>query len=129
MKKNLLLVVMCLLALNTYAKKENKSVTFNVPIECENCVKKVEGNIAFEKGVTALACNLKEKTVTVTYSPEKTNVENLKKGFSKIGYDNISVKKTCCEKTKEKTPCSDKDKTAYEKNKEKSNGDEQCDKK
>lgn len=102
MKKNVLLVLMCMFAITTYAKKETSTVTFNVPLDCENCVKKVESNIAFEKGVKDIACSLEDKTVAVTYLPEKTNVENLKKGFAKIGYDDVTEKKACCsgEKTK-----------------------------
>lgn len=96
MKKNVLLVLMCLFAISTYAKKETTSVTFNVALDCENCIKKVESNIAFEKGVKALECSIKDQTVTVSYLDNKTNVENLKKGFAKIGYENITVKEPCC---------------------------------
>ena len=106
MKKNLLLVLMCMFAVSIYAKKETTTVTFNVPLDCENCVKTVEGNIAFEKGVKALDCNLAEKTVTVTYFNEKTNVENLKKGFEKIGYKDITEKKACCSTAKTESCCS-----------------------
>lgn len=129
MKKNLLLVLMCMFTLVTFAKKETTSVTFNVPLDCKNCIKKVESNIAFEKGVKDIACDLAKKTVTVTYAANKTNVDELKEGFAKIGYKDITVvkakscskecksdcgkdkeaKKECC-KSQEKKACCDKEK-------------------
>ncbi len=81
------------------AKKAGKeTVKFYVEeMECKNCQAKVEKNIAYEKGVTDLKCNLNDKTVEVTYKADKTNLENLKKGFEKIGMtavqpDSIKVK-------------------------------------
>ena len=108
MKKNVLLVLMCMFAISSYARKENESVTFNVKLDCENCINKIESNLAFEKGVKDLACSLEKQSVTVTYAADKTNVEDLKKGFAKIGYDDVTVKKTCCSTEKAKT-CSSKD--------------------
>lgn len=124
MKKNLLLiVVMSLFAITASAKKETTSVTFIVPLDCENCVKKVESNIAFEKGVKGLECNIAEQTVKVTYLDDKTNVEDLKKGFAKIGYADVKVKASCCSSEK-KTECCDKAEKACCEDKEK----KECDK-
>lgn len=67
-------------------KKETKTVTFNVGLHCQNCVKKVKENISFEKGVKALDVNLEKKTVTVTYDPAKTDEATLKKAIEKLGY-------------------------------------------
>ncbi len=106
MKKNLLLVVACVLSISIYAQKKQETVTFNVPLDCEGCIEKVEKNITFEKGVRAIDCNLEEKTVKVTYQPKRTNVESLKKGFAKIGYSKITVKEEVCHKEKKmKSSC------------------------
>lgn len=107
MKKNVLLVLMCMFAISIYAKKETTTVTFNVPLDCENCVKKVESNIAFEKGVKALDCSIEAQTVSVTYLAEKTDVDKLKAGFAKIGYDNVTVKGECCSSEKKEGCCSE----------------------
>ncbi len=67
-------------------QKGKSTVTFYVDdMNCKNCQAKIEKNIAFEKGVTDLKCNLDEKTVEVTYKTNKTSPENLKKGFDKLG--------------------------------------------
>lgn len=86
------IVVLSLLAvllgsLNALAKNMRK-VTFKVQqMVCQNCEKKVQKNIAFEKGLKELKTNLQDKTVTIVYDADKTSVENLKKGFSKFNYE------------------------------------------
>ncbi len=102
MKKNLLLVVMCMFTIATYAKKEKETVVFNVPFHCHSCVEKVEKNIAFEKGVTGLKCDLKAQTAELTFRTDKTNVEKLKVSFKKIGFE-VTVKGECCDKKEEKS--------------------------
>lgn len=63
-----------------------KTVTFNVSMHCKNCVKKINDNVAFEKGVKDLSVSLDSKTVTVTYDPARTDVAKLKAALEKLGY-------------------------------------------
>lgn len=67
-------------------KGEIKEVTFNVHLHCENCVKKVQENIAFEKGVKDLHVCLDDQTVSVKYDAAKTSEETLKAAIEKLGY-------------------------------------------
>jgi copper chaperone CopZ len=55
-------------------------------MHCENCQKKIEGTIGWEKGVKDLKTNLKEKTVTISYDANKTTPEKLQKSIQKLGY-------------------------------------------
>ena len=48
-------------------------VVFASTIHCANCGKKVQENIAFEKGVKDLAVDVEGKTITVTFNPAKTD--------------------------------------------------------
>ena len=69
-------------------KNEKETVTFNVKnMSCDNCVTKIEKNIAFEKGVTDLQCQLSTKTATVNYRTDKTTEKQLVAAFKKIGYE------------------------------------------
>jgi len=61
-------------------------------MNCDNCVKKIEKNIAFEKGVTDLKCDLETKTAEVTYNTDKTSEEKLVKAFEKINYKATAIK-------------------------------------
>jgi copper chaperone CopZ len=42
-------------------------------------------NIAFEKGVRDLICDLDTKTVTVVYDTRKTDLDTLLQAFARIG--------------------------------------------
>lgn len=110
MKKTLTLIVAALMGFSTSAyvmaaetsepssltekkpsrkKGEIKEVVFNVHLHCENCVKKVQENIAFEKGVKGLEVSLEKQTVAVKYDAAKTSVETLKAAIQKL---NVPVK-------------------------------------
>ena len=91
MRKFLLIVLLLLspfaLRLSpVYAAKADKQVvTLSCDLHCQGCCDKIMKNIAFEKGVKDLVCDLKTKTVTVTYDAKKTDVPTLLKAFEKIG--------------------------------------------
>jgi len=63
-----------------------KEVTFTSSIECKNCVKKVEANIPFEKGVKDLKVNLDNQTFYIKYDATKTTKEKLAAAIVKLGY-------------------------------------------
>ena len=61
-------------------------VVFATSIHCANCGKKVQENIAFEKGVKDLKVDVPTKLVTITFNPAKTDTVKLKKAINKLGY-------------------------------------------
>lgn len=93
--KRVILVMFCALfafsmayAQDTKKKNSKETVTFVVDgMDCANCVKKIEKNIAFEKGVTDLKCDLPTRTAEVTYRSDKTTEDKLVAAFKKIGMD------------------------------------------
>ena len=66
--------------------KKTETVAFKTTIHCKNCVKKVNENLSFEKGVKDLKVSLDDKQVTVTYDPSKTDEATLAKAIEKLGY-------------------------------------------
>ncbi len=62
-------------------------------LSCANCVKKIESNIRFEKGVKKVKCNLEQQTVTIVYDAQKTDSTALFQGLQKIGYKPIITQK------------------------------------
>lgn len=68
-------------------KGETKEVTFHVHLHCNNCVKKVQENIAFEKGVKDLEVSLEGQTVRVKFDASKTSESVLKAAIEKLGYE------------------------------------------
>lgn len=68
-------------------KGEIKEVTFSVHLHCENCVKKVQDNVAFEKGVKDLHVCLEDQSVSLKYDSAKTSEETLRKAIEELGYE------------------------------------------
>ena len=62
-----------------------QKVILSCDLHCQGCCDKIMKNIAFEKGVKDIVCDLKSKTVTVTYDADKTDIPSLIKAFEKIG--------------------------------------------
>lgn len=106
MKKSILYLTLALLGLTVTAgsandclansisisaTKDYKTITFEVSMHCKNCVKKINENISFEKGVKNLDVSLEGKEVTITYDPAKTDVDALKAAIEKLGYE-VQVK-------------------------------------
>lgn len=89
-------------------KGDKKSeVTFLVSMTCENCQKRIENKMSFEKGVTDLDVNLPQKTVTIKYRKDKTSPDKLKNAIRQLGYTVTPLDKT---KTGKKDPSQKKDK-------------------
>ena len=110
MKKYLLIIicsVFCALSVcaanGLSAKRSNRqTVVLSCDLHCQGCCDKVMKNIAFEKGVKDLVCDLKTKTVTVTYDAGKTDIPTLLKAFDKINKP-ATVKEPAGQETKAKT--------------------------
>ncbi len=99
MKKNTFLSLIFALSIGiglaqTSKKDSNKEVV-KVKLDdmCDHCVKKIDGNIAFEKGVTALDYDQPNQTVKVTYRTDKTDTTKLRKAFEKVKLNVISMEK------------------------------------
>ena len=107
MKKLFIFSAMMLTATVALAKNIKTVVlTTNPEMHCENCEKKIKSNLRFEKGVKAIETDLCTKMVTIKYDADKTNVDNIIKGFKKIKYEAKEVKNA--PKKSEDTPVSNK---------------------
>lgn len=88
----LVLALSFVLPLGVNAQKQNgkkndkETVVFDVSMTCGNCKKRIEKNIAYEKGVTDMEVDLPTKTVKVTFKKDKTTVEKLQAAIEDLGY-------------------------------------------
>ena len=87
------IIMICLMAVigfgvsNAMAQKkqvELKTTVFQTAVDCENCAKKVDNSIPYQKGVKEVKVDVSTQTVTVTYDVAKTNDEALLKAFKKV---------------------------------------------
>ena len=85
------LCALLLLSLSTtnaaiFEKNKKETITFLVSMTCENCQKRIESNIPYEKGVTDLKVNLPKKLVTIEFRSDKTSADQLKAAFKEMGF-------------------------------------------
>lgn len=91
-KKLIATFVVALLSMVAVMAKDFCTVVFKVEqMECATCERKVKNNIKYEKGMKQFTTDLETRTITITYDPEKTNVEKLKAGFQKFKYEAVVV--------------------------------------
>ena len=98
MRTKLLFAALAVAAVCTAKDIKTVVLTTNPEMHCTGCEKKIKENIRFEKGIKDIRTNLDNKTVVVEYDADKTNVENIIKGFKKIKYDASVVKPTPAKK-------------------------------
>ena len=107
----LLVTVVVLTNLVTFAaKKEEKTVVFNVVMHCKNCKARVDKNIPYEKGVKKLKSDLETQTVAITFREDKNTIENLRKALvekakvevkgirTEVGKDKVCTSGCCSSK-------------------------------
>ena len=87
------IIMLCLVAIvgfgvtGAMAQKKQvdlKTTVFQTDVDCENCAKKVDNSIPYQKGVKEVKVDVSTQTVTVTYDTAKTNDEALVKAFKKV---------------------------------------------
>ena len=90
MKKIIMLCLMAVIGFgigDAMAQKKQvdlKTTVFQPDVDCENCAKKVDNSIPYQKGVKEVKVDVSTQTVTVTYDKAKTNDEALLKAFKKV---------------------------------------------
>ncbi len=90
MKKIIMLCLMAVIGFGVtgaMAQKKQvdlKTTVFQTDVDCENCAKKVDNSIPYQKGVKEVKVDVSTQTVTVTYDTSKTNDETLVKAFKKV---------------------------------------------
>ena len=93
MKKVIFSSAMMLIALVAMAKDIKTVVVTTQPqMHCENCEKKIKGNLRFEKGVKEIQCDIEGQRVTITYDADKTNSDAIIQSFGKFGYKATEIK-------------------------------------
>lgn len=109
--KKSLILLLALLPLVAFAKADKQVVVLACDIHCQGCCDKIMKNIAFEKGVKDLVCDLDTKTVTVTYDANKTDIPALLNAFDKIG-KHATVKENTAATAKDASATAKKPKSA-----------------
>ncbi len=103
-------------AMSVSAQKSEKwsEVIIQTNGTCQTCKDKIEGGIAYEKGVKDVDYDLATSKVKIVYDSKKTTVEDLRLAINKLGFTADSspatqgktCAKTCGSKEEAKPACS-----------------------
>ncbi|MGZ2369883.1 heavy-metal-associated domain-containing protein [Ancylomarina sp. YFZ004] len=96
LKKATMAIAIILFTTAAFAQKQEmkkiETVVFNVEMDCQGCVKKIEKSMPFEKGVKNLQIDFENQKVTLTYKTKSTTKETLKKAIEKLHFKVTEVK-------------------------------------
>jgi copper chaperone CopZ len=87
MKRTALVLAILLLAGCAKQKNLETAVIAAKTMVCDKCAQTVEKAVYRVEGVKEVEVALKEKSVTVKYLPEQTNLETIVLAISDAGYD------------------------------------------
>ncbi len=88
-----LLLVAGIAQANPKKKKKEKTVTYNVELDCHMCQKKIEENIPFEKGFKDMSVDIDKDVVVVKFDPTKTDSIKIAKAIEELDFKVIAPKK------------------------------------
>jgi copper chaperone CopZ len=96
--KTVKIIIVALLAIalgsNSYAQTStSKTETIKVSGNCEMCKARIEKAAKLD-GVSKAEWNKKDKTLTATFDPAKTNIDEIAKKVALSGHDTEKVKAT-----------------------------------
>jgi len=74
-----------------HAKVEKKTETFGVSGNCGMCKKTIESAVKKDKAIISAKWNETTKKLTVTYDPEKINIDKIHQLVANAGYDTDKI--------------------------------------
>lgn len=84
----LTLVSLLIFAATGFAQsKPGKAVIKTPSVQCDMCKGKIEKALFKQQGISSVKVDVKKKTTTVTWIPDRTNIENIKAMIANAGYD------------------------------------------
>jgi mercuric ion binding protein len=90
--KKIFIAVFSILTINAWAQKETVQIITSAECVANCCKDRIEEEMQFTKGVTAVNLNVESQVLTVTFKTKKNSVENIRKIISSIGYDADDVR-------------------------------------
>ncbi len=86
--KNLLIAILLLTVLPALAQGRAGTDTLAIRTNavCDMCVKTIETELVYEKGVSAVKVDLEHSLIRVAINEKKTDVEKVRKAITELGY-------------------------------------------
>ena len=111
--KKLMVILFSVLTVNAWAQKETVQIKTSAECVADCCKDRIEEEMQFTKGVTAVNLDIKSQVLTVTFKTKKNSVENIRTIISNLGYnaDNVRANESahnalpsCCQSLDFTTP-------------------------
>ena len=90
--KKLIIILLSVLTVNAWAQKETVNILTSASCVGICCKDRIEQEMQFTRGVTAVDLDIDSKVLTVTFKTKKTDTDKLRKAISLIGYNADDVK-------------------------------------
>ena len=90
--KKLIIILFSVLTANAWAQKETVEILTSAPCVGICCKDRIEEEMQFTRGVTAVDFDIESSILTVTFKTKKTDANKLRKAISSIGYNADNVK-------------------------------------
>ena len=91
--KKLIIALFSILTINAWAQKETLEIlTSAACYEGPCCKDRMEEEMQFTRGVTAVGFDIESQVLTVTFKTKKTDADKLRKVISLLGYNADDVK-------------------------------------
>lgn len=100
LKSTILIIIVFFISNTVSAQKTNQKAVIKTTLncdhckECETCGLKFKTEMLKIKGVKMYELDDKAMTFTVYFNPKKTDLQAIKEGISKLGYDADEIKAT-----------------------------------
>ena len=91
--RKLIIILFSILTVNAWAQKETVNILTSAScFEGACCKERIEEEMQFTRGVTAVDLDIESQVLTVTFKTKKTDADKLRKAISLIGYNADDVK-------------------------------------
>lgn len=81
------ILIMVVFSSTCVGQKKVDTVMIKTSAVCGMCKDRIEGGLAFEKGIRSASLDVETKVATVVFNPAKTSPGQIRKVVSQLGYD------------------------------------------
>ena len=85
--KKIIIALFSILTINAWAQTQTADIFTSAQCIGDCCKERIEEEMQFTKGVTAVNLDIESQVLTVTFKTKKNSVENIREIISDIGYD------------------------------------------
>ncbi|MEO6671701.1 MAG: heavy metal-associated domain-containing protein [Ferruginibacter sp.] len=83
-----ILAITCLITTSFAQQKVNDKAVIKTPeATCELCRERIEKYVSRQYGILSVVVNIKNKTTTVAWITDRTNIEEVKTNIANAGFD------------------------------------------